>query len=187
MALAIEQPLRSWTYQDYLKIEDDLLYEIMEGELEMAPSPGTYHQRSSRDLGFAVWKYVKDTDQGEVLFAPTDVILDEKNKPQPDLMFVSKERLTIIRDAGIFGCPDMVVEIISPTSIHRDRYRKKAMYEKFGVPEYWIVDALYKTVEVLTLQEGGYILHSFARESGIVESKVIKGFQIEIADIFLPR
>lgn len=77
----------------------------------------------------------------------------------------------------------MVVEILSPSSFYRDRYEKKALYERFGIPEYWIVDLANRTIEVFVLEEGGYRLFSCVSEQGTVTSKVIEGFAVELSEI----
>jgi Uma2 family endonuclease len=174
---------KRWTYTDYIALDNDQRYEIIEGELLMVAAPDVPHQDVSRDLEFIMWQYVKERNLGKVLFAPVDVVLDEENVVQPDIIFIAKEHLGIVQKRGIMGSPDLVVEILSPSSIYEDRYRKKALYERFGIPEYWIVDPANRTVEVFTLKEGEYQLFSFASEKGTVTSKVIEGFAVEISQI----
>jgi Uma2 family endonuclease len=130
-----------------------------------------------------MWQYVRERDLGKVLDAPVDVILDEENVVQPDIIFIVREHLGIVQKRGIMGSPDLVVEILSPSSIYEDRYKKKALYERFGIPEYWIVDPAYRTIEVFVLGEGEYQLFSFASEKGTVTSKVIAGFVVELSEI----
>jgi len=167
---------RTWTYQDYLELDDDQRYEILEGELIMVPAPDTDHQGRSRDLGFTLWGYVKARRLGTVYFAPCDVILDDDNVLQPDILFVALENQGIIKKRGVFGAPDMVVEIISPSSDRTDRTRKKTLYERFGVREDWIVDHAREAVEVWVLTDAGYRLFCSAQGTGQVRSQVILGF-----------
>jgi Uma2 family endonuclease len=87
---------KKYTYEDYLKTPDDKRYELVEGELLMTPSPATKHQRISRELEFEILKFVKANNLGEVFDAPCDVYLDNENVVQPDIFFISKERLNII-------------------------------------------------------------------------------------------
>ena len=174
---------KRWTYTDYLTLDDDQRYELIEGELLMVAAPDVLHQDLSRDLEFVMWQYVKEKGLGKVLFAPVDVVLDEENVVQPDIIFIAREHLGIVHKRGIMGGPDLVVEILSPSSIYEDRYRKKTLYERFGIPEYWIVDQANRTIEVFVLGEGGYQLFSFASEKGAITSKVIAGFAVELCEI----
>ena len=174
---------KTWTYSDYLELDSDQRYELIEGDILMAPAPDMEHQGISRELEFSLWQHVKTRDSGQVFDAPIDVVLDEKNVVQPDLVFVARERLGILQKRGIMGSPDVVVEILSPSSFYRDRYEKKALYERFGVKEYWIVDPANGTIEVFVLGETGYNLFSFAAEKGMVRSQVIEGYEVDVAEV----
>ena len=83
---------QKWTYEDYLRIEDNNRYEIYRGELIMVPAPSSGHQRYSRNIGFFMWSYVKEKGLGEALYAPLDVIFAEDDVYQPDIVYVSKEK-----------------------------------------------------------------------------------------------
>ncbi len=176
-----------WTYEDYLMIEDDKRYEVLEGELMMAPAPGTYHQDISRNLEYLMWSYVKRKRLGVVYDAPIDVVFDEYNVLQPDIVYVCKERKKIIQERAIMGAPDLVVEIVSPSTLSRDTVRKMKIYERFGVREFWIVYPDMKCVEVLYLEGNSYRVVDEAcleGQKGAVSSMVIKGFKVNLKDIF---
>ncbi len=177
-----------WTYEDYLKLEDDKRYEIIEGELLMAPAPTPYHQAVSRNIEFAMWNYVKKKKLGVVYHAPIDVVLDKHNVFQPDIVFISKERKEIVKEKAIKGVPDLVVEIISPSSLGRDTVLKRNVYERKGVKEFWLVYPDMKCIEVLVLnKEGKYELYDegcFKEGKSSVSSKVIEGFKIELKEVF---
>ncbi len=175
---------KKFTYRDYLKLEDDKRYEIIEGELLMAPAPRPYHQDVSAELFLRLRSYVKKKDLGKVYFAPVDVILDEENVVQPDILFISKVRLGIIKDRGIFGVPDLVVEVVSPSTFVRDTERKKKLYERFGVKEFWLVFPNDRVFQVWTLGDKGYELYSYAEEEGRIKSKIFKGFELDIKEVF---
>ncbi|MEO0223067.1 MAG: Uma2 family endonuclease, partial [candidate division WOR-3 bacterium] len=128
-----------WTYRDYLKLEDDKRYEVINGRLVEMPAPNFEHQRISRNLEFKLWEFVKENGLGEILYAPFDIILSEDIVVQPDIVFISKDNLKNIKEGRLFGAPDLVVEIVSPVSYKRDRYEKFRIYEELGVKEYWIV------------------------------------------------
>src|SRR5438034_8433140 len=89
----------------------------------------------------------------------------------------------IIQRRAIFGTPDLLVELISPSSVRRDRYEKKDLYARFGVKEYWIGDPANKALEILTLKEGRYELHYCAEEKGKLASLVLAGLEFDLSDI----
>ncbi|HET8655569.1 MAG TPA: Uma2 family endonuclease [Longimicrobiaceae bacterium] len=173
-----------WTYQRYLELDDDERYEIIDSELLVTPSPGTRHQIVAAELGHHFLDHVRTCGLGLVLFAPTDVVLSEENVVQPDVLFIRSERVAeLVRERAIHGAPDLVVEILSPSSLVRDRHRKRALYERAGVPEYWIVDPGNRAIEVFSRGDGGYELHSSAQASGSVTSRVLEGFSVAVEDV----
>ncbi len=175
---------KKYTYNDYLLIEDEKRYEVMKGELIMVPAPFTTHQRVSSKLNLIISKYVKEKKLGEVLYAPTDVIFAEDIVVQPDILFISNNRRDIIKEAAIIGSPDLVIEIVSPSSASYDTIEKREVYEKHGVKEYWLVFPQEKAVEILTIEKGIYKEFCKARKTGIVKSHIIEGLTVEIKEIF---
>jgi Uma2 family endonuclease len=125
MATALER--KKYTYKDYLETPEDKRFELIEGELLMTPSPITKHQRISRELGFALHKFVTEHKIGEVLVAPLDVYFDDRNVVQPDILFISRERSSIIGDKNAQGAPDLAIEIISESTAYRDLVQKKRL------------------------------------------------------------
>ena len=176
---------RRWTYEEYYRLDDDRRYELHDGQLipMTPPSPGSSHQRESRNLFRILQEFVDAKNSGEVFYAPLDVIFDAKNTAQPDVMFIAKANAGIIQERGIFGAPDLVVEIVSPGSVRRDRYEKQALYARFGVREYWILDRGNRSLEVLTLDGAQYRVHSSAEESGEVASRVLRGLKVKLSDL----
>src|SRR5215510_11926298 len=158
MNAVLENPDKVWTYEDYLGVEDEVYFEIINGKAFMSPAPELFHQRWAGRLYFAIQRHVASKNLGEVFFAPVDVVLDEKNIVQPDLVFVSVANAGLLERRGIMGAPDLVVEIISPTSLRRDRYDKRELYARFGVKEFWLADVANRSIEVLSLQKGSYQL-----------------------------
>jgi len=183
-ATASKRTGRHWTYRDYLRLEDDQRYEVIEGQLIMVPAPSSFHQWFSHNLEILLTEFVREHKLGYVFDAPIDVILDENNVVQPDLLFIAKERREIIQERGIFGAPDLVVEIVSPSSVHHDYHSKQRLYERFGVQEYWLVDPGNRAVDVLGLSEDGYASVSFASGTGQMTSRVLVGLTIALEDIF---
>ncbi len=135
-----------WTVEDYLKLpEDGNQYEIVAGILELKPSPTTTHQRISHQIE----GILTDSCEHEyiIMYAPVDVILSDMETRQPDILMIHRSRSAIIQEHAIVGPPDLVVEILSPSTIKRDRVMKLRSYAHFDVPEYWIVDPLNVTIE----------------------------------------
>ena len=136
----------------YYKLDDERRYEVISGELLVAPALDTWHQNWINNLTLLITPFVRLKKLGTVFVAPLDVVLNEENVVQPDLVFVSGSNSGIIEKRGVFGTPDLLVEMISPSSVRRDRYQKKELYARFGVKEYWIGDPANKSMEVLTLK-----------------------------------
>ncbi len=176
---------KQWTYQRMIQeLPAESRYEIINSELyDMSPTPNSQHQRISRELEFLLISFVKNNKLGEVFDAPMDVILDKRNVVQPDILYVAKENSHIITKKCIEGVPNLVVEIISPSSYYRDQVEKKELYERFGVKEYWIIDPANTVIEIFTLKENKYVLHAFIAEEGKVYSAMLQGFEVNIHDI----
>ena len=138
------------TYEDYLQFPDDgLRHEIIGGEHFVTASPVTRHQRISLNLTYLIRSYLEDHPIGELLYAPVDVILSDTDIVIPDLVYVSRERASeIIKAKNLPGPPDLVVEILSPTTRPRDERLKRDLYERAGVQEYWLVDPDHDAVQV---------------------------------------
>ena len=143
-------PLPSITWQDVQQMPDDgNRYEAIEGDLYMTPAPSILHHRITRALYDALKPLLLEPGHGELFWAPVGVEFPATGEGvQPDLLFVSNERRRIIGEAGIVGAPDLVVEILSPSTASRDRGIKLRLYERQGVREYWIVDPDENAVDV---------------------------------------
>ena len=183
MAVVLEKPARRWTYEEYYHLDDDQRYEIIEGNLLMAPAPDRWHQDWSLNLTLLMATAYQASQSGQGLCAPFDVVLDPENTVQPDLIFVATANLGIIQPRAIFGTPDLLIELISPSSVRRDRYDKKDLYARFGVKEYWIGDPANQSLEILTLKDGRYELHCSAEISGKLTSRVLAGLEFDLSQI----
>ena len=183
MAAVLEKKAKRWTYEEYYRLDDDQRYEIIDGALLMAPAPDTWHQNWVGDLFRRLDEHVRKHKLGKVLLSPVDVVLDETNTVQPDITYVATANSGIIQRRAIFGVPDLVVEIVSPTSVRRDRYDKKELYARFGVKEYWIGDPANIALEVLTLKSGIYEIHCSAEEKGKITSIVFPGLEFDLTEI----
>ncbi len=178
-------PQGKWTYEDYCRLpEDGWTYEIIEGELFMSPAPLTRHQRCKGNLFAALWNFSDDHEAGMVLDAPTDVVFPGLATPvQPDIIFVGKERLDIVKEERVEGAPDIVVEVLSPGNWLVDRRDKFRIYTKAGVREYWLVDPTARTIEIFYLRGGVYALIGKYGVSETVRSEVLPGFEVKVENI----
>jgi Uma2 family endonuclease len=135
--------------------EDGKRYEAIGGEMYVTPAPKTRHEAITMGLVRELLPLLVDPGHGRLFTAPIGVeFLDTEEGVQPDLVFVSTPRLRIIREDTIQGPPDLVIEILSPTTARRDRGIKLDLYRRQGVAEYWIVDPDARQIEVWHLAEG---------------------------------
>ena len=173
-----------FTYEDYLRTPDDMRYELIDGELIFIPSSGRAHQGASVRLGTRLYSFVRKHDLGFVYWARRDVVLSNNDIVQPDLMFISNERMHIDTEAEVWGGPDLVVEILSPSTAARDRTVKQSLYARNGVNEYWLVDADARTIEVMLLGDQGLEPIATYGEGDTLLSPTLPGFSILVDDVF---
>jgi Uma2 family endonuclease len=167
-------PQGRWTYADYAALPDDgNRYEIIAGVLYMTPAPGTGHQSVSARLVTFLVTHVEFAGLGRVFAAPVDVELAPDTVVQPDIVVILSANLDRITPSRIIGAPDLVVEILSPGTAGYDRREKQDAYARAGVGEYWIVDPGAQTVELLTLEQGGYRSHGVFRGQARLPSSVV--------------
>ncbi|MDA8337926.1 MAG: Uma2 family endonuclease [Nitrospiraceae bacterium] len=181
---ALEKTKKQYTYEDYEKLPEGAPYQLIGGELIMTPSPVPYHQIISRRIEFELLKFVEDRKLGEVIDAPMDVYLSETETYQPDIIFISNERMNIIGEKKIEAAPDLVIEILSESTAYYDLRHKKRIYESSGVKEYWIADPMEKSIEVYENVNGEFKIYSQAMEKGRVNSKLLEGFGVELEKVF---
>jgi Uma2 family endonuclease len=160
------------TYEDYANFHDDNRYELVDGRLElMSPGPNSVHQLVS----FEIQKRIAHTCEKDaiILNAPIDVILSSKEVRQPDLVILLRTHLHQLTRRGVEGAPDVVIEILSPSTAKRDKMSKMVSYAKHGIPEYWIVDPSDCFLEQFYLQNDHYILTNVFAEGDAVSSQVL--------------
>ncbi|HYH82110.1 MAG TPA: Uma2 family endonuclease [Longimicrobium sp.] len=151
--MSTQPAVRRWTYEEFARLPNDgSRYEVIGGELFVTPAPTPRHQKVLTRLIAALDSFSGSHGLGEV-FAPIDVLFGEGDYLEPDLVFVSRGRLAIITDRAAEAAPDLVVEVLSPTTAMRDRGIKRERYARFGVKEYWIVDIQRSRVERYLLQD----------------------------------
>jgi Uma2 family endonuclease len=137
-------------------LPEGTLCELINNKLIMSPSPLDIHQVILNEINIEMSLYLKKNKLGEIRIAPYDVHFSEENILQPDLLFIKKENLPKVQKNGLFGAPDLVIEILSPSSSKLDFKEKKSVYEKFAVSEYFIVDPETKSVDSFLLKKGKF-------------------------------
>jgi Uma2 family endonuclease len=185
-AIALQTPVTTEEFLGMYPEETNQPIELIEGEVIVSPSPLSIHQQISLRLSVLIGKHVLDHHSGEVLVAPSDLHLDEKNVPQPDLFFVSKDNTHCkVGERGWWeGAPDLCIEIVSPTSIRRDRVTQFNLYQKHGVREYWIVDPDGRFIEVYVLTEDRYQRAGGYVEGDTFTSSVLPDLSIPVDEVF---
>ena len=150
----------------------------------MAAVPSTKHQKIAGFMYRTVADFVELRNMGTVLISPTDVVLSNHDVAQPDILFVSNERAGIITEANIQGAPDLVVEVLSPTTEGHDRGYKLTLYSRHGVREYWLVDPVAERVEVFTAGAEGLTLTATYQRSQTLVSPLLPELSIDLERVF---
>ena len=173
------------TYKDYLHFPEDLLrHEIIDGEHYVTPSPITKHQKVSINLVVVLHNWVSAKSLGTILSAPIDVVFSNTDIFVPDIIFISTARASVIHHKNIQGAPDLIIEILSPSTSTRDLGIKKASYEKFGVSEYWVVDPEKQTVDIFTVIGAKFSVPKHLTVHDLLSSTIFQGLQISVKTIF---
>ncbi len=182
--MAQAKPTAKLTYADYCNTPDDERWELLNGELTMAPSPTINHQQVTGKLYRLLSDFVENALLGAVVIAPLDVVLSEANVVQPDIVFVSNARTHILSEANIQGAPDLVVEVLSPSTAGRDWREKLDLYAEHGVKEYWIVDPDGQRVWVL-VRDGSQLAEvaNYGFSDAII-SPTLAGFTANLSQVF---
>lgn len=164
--------------------EDGNRYEVIQGELFMAPSPNRIHQVISRNLCRLLYPFLDSTNLGSAYNAPMDVYLDDSNVVQPDIIVVLKGSAAKEIPEGIEGAPDLVMEILSPGTSRRDLQDKRELYTKFGAIEYWIVSPEARQIQVYRLKEDPLHPVAIYQEMDTVETPLLPGLTIPGTEVF---
>lgn len=182
-------PIKTYTYKDYLTYDENERIEIIEGGIyNMSPAPSRIHQKIISEIHFKLMEYIK-SNKGpcEVYPAPFDVILknndeeveDSKNIIQPDISVIcDKNKLT---DKGCTGSPDMIVEVVSPYNPNNDCVRKLNLYDKYKVKEYWIVNPMKRNIFVYTLTNNGYDVPTYYTFEDKVKVNIYEDLEIDFS------
>lgn len=176
---------KHYTHSDYLTWDDDSRYELIDGvPYMMSPAPSRVHQSVSSNLHLQLASFLKGKPC-RVYHAPFDVRLNadtyDDTVVQPDLLVVCDR--SKLDDKGCVGAPDIVVEILSPSTARHDRLVKFQIYQKAGVREYWLIDPDTKTLQVCILEDGKYITTMYG-DTDTVHVHVLEGCAISLSDVF---
>jgi Uma2 family endonuclease len=169
------------TYADYLRFPDDgLRHEIIDGEHYVTPSPATRHQRISRNLLHLIQTYLDTHPIGELFAAPFDALLSDFDIVVPDLLYLSNERARFLTSKNLQGPPDLVIEILSPSTRSRDRQLKHDLYERVGVQEYWVVDPEQDRVEIFRRHTGLFGESLAVPRTGAITTPLLPDFELPL-------
>lgn len=175
------------TVEDYMLFPDDgKRHERIDGDHYVTPSPNTKHQITSSNLHRMLSAFVQEKKMGRVFTAPCDVILSEVDVVQPDLLFISSARASILTEANVQGAPDLVIEIVSDSTRKVDEITKRKRDEHFGVQKYGVVDPVLETVKVYRMTDKGYARAAeLTNESkDCLTTPLFPGLQLSLAEIF---
>jgi len=179
------QAKNGYTYLDYSSLPEGSPYQLIDSRLVMTPAPSTYHQIISKRIGFVFVEFLeKQHELAEVLHAPVDVYFSEKEVYQPDIIVIDRDRIDIIGEDKINGAPDLVVEILSPSTAYYDLRHKKDVYAQEGVKEYWIVDPPEKSIEIYANTDSEFECVVKESMSGEMASLLYSGLIVQIDEIF---
>lgn len=173
---------QKWTYEDYAKLpEDGQRHEIIAGEHYVNASPGTRHQHVSKRLQYQLYTKIELAGLGVLYNGPIDVQLSEFDIVQPDLVIILNDNIRKITPTKIKVAPNLVVEILSPSTGDYDRTIKKDLYERSGVSEYWIVDPFEQHVDQWVLQNGKLTL---LPKSNVLQLTFVSGIEVDLDTVW---
>ncbi len=187
MATSPEIEDRKYTVEDYMSLDDERRYELIEGELLLTPAPASIHQHFITLFGAEIALHVHRNHLGRTYDAPFDVVLSENTVVQPDLTFVAAERVDeVIDEQGAVGAPDLVVEVFSPSTERRDRIKKRQIYADKGVEWLIFADPRPRIIEVFRLQSdsGKYLLEATFDPDDTFHIELFEELHIELEEMW---
>ncbi len=180
MLVKLEPPPR--TYRDLRRLPEDLFrHELIGGEHFMSAAPALRHQVIVLNLGRILANHVWAHRLGSLFISPVDVVFSARDVVEPDITYVAAAHADRLRKLHVAGAPDLVVEVLSPSTRGRDRTKKRRLYEAHGVPEYWIVDPGRETIEVH--RRGSRTVLSLAA-GDTLETPLFPGLRIPLREVF---
>ncbi|HEX9694757.1 MAG TPA: Uma2 family endonuclease [Actinomycetota bacterium] len=171
------------TYADLLDFPDDgLRRELLDGELVVSAAPRLRHQEIVGRLHLLFGNYVEEHRIGRVYVAPADVLLSDDNVVEPDIVYVGDDRSDIFTEMNMQGVPSLLIEVVSNPRI--DRVRKRDVYARFGVPDYWVVDPEADRIEVYRHGPGGYGKPELFEPGETLEYAGLPGLRVDLTRLF---
>lgn len=180
--MEMDVAIRKAAYGD--KDLEGQVYQIIGGVIVMAPSASTFHQEIIRNILDLLSPFVRAKSLGKLLLSPIDFRFSDDEVYQPDLAFIRHSKLNQVTKDRVETLPDLVVEVLSPSNAYYDLTHKKAIYAQYGVAEYWIVDPIEETVEILLNENGLYRTDQLLRKQGMLTSAMFPGFSMKVEDVF---
>ena len=186
MGRTVAQGAPKLTYDDFVLFPDDgMRHELIDGEHFVTPAPNVRHQRVLRRLFMLLGRHVEEHQLGELFFAPLDVLFSIYDVVEPDLLFVATERPAIVEAANVRGAPNLLVEVLSPSNRRHDEVRKRGLYERAGVDEYWLVDPEAETVKVFRRDGERYGRPLLSGPDGdVLTTPQLPGLEVVLAAVF---
>lgn len=166
--------------EDYWILPEGEPVQLLRGRLIVSPSPNILHQLIVMRLG-EVFSAIADRSDGFAIVAPMDTLLSEHTIPQPDVIYIRNANKGIIEDR-VRGVPDLVIEVLSPSTARVDRLEKLDLYARHGIAEYWIVDPEPQVFEFLILRDGNY--QEEAAQSDLYTSPQFPEVQIDLTNFW---
>lgn len=171
-----------WSYDDYVDFPDDgRRYEIVDGEVHVTPAANTRHQDLVLFVVRRIADHVDRSGGGRVFVAPYDVVLSPNDVVQPDVLFVAHPATHRITTANLQGPPTLAVEVLSDA--RHDRVRKRQLYARYGVEEYWIIDPDGERVEVYGLADGRYPTPTLLEAGATLATGLLPGLSIDVTEL----
>ena len=176
---------KRFTKEDYERLPEGAPYQLIGGELIMSPSPTFFHQEIIANILEKLRPFVRKNGLGQLALSPLDVHLTDDDIYQPDLIFIRKEKLPSIGPHDrIHLVPDLVIEVLSPSTAYYDYSHKKAIYCERGVKEYWIVDPQDRTIEIMINDGKVFQTEALLHEPAVLESPMFPGFRMNVEEVF---
>lgn len=172
------------TVEDYRATPEGSRYQLIEGDLIMAPAPNMFHQSIAGRVYRLLADFVERRSLGQVYFAPCDVFLSEHDVVQSDVLFVANANLGILQEDGVHGAPDLVIEVLSPATAQLDKKSKRRIYARAGVKELWLVDPLLLQVQLYDFARDPAKPVRLVEEEETIATPLLPGLTISVAEIF---
>lgn len=174
---------RCMTYEEFSRFPEQPGLQLIDGMLVKEPSPVYSHQACLGTLYLLLCDHVLPRKLGRVVLSPFDVVLSNDTVLQPDILFVQRSRIQLIRERGLFGAPDLAVEILSPSTRHYDEGRKRELYLQHGCEELWIVDLTAKTFHQHVADGTTWLVQTHSKNATFT-SRAVPALEVTLSELF---